>query len=97
MSEHSEALPLPEAERFDPKHAGRLPTLCLGAGVVGLVCSLLGLLFVLAAAVRLLLAVRVSPTSSPCASAACSGSVCIMQPMPIGRWWFAGSWRTWRV
>ena len=44
MSEHSEALPLPEAERFNPAHAGRLPMLFLGAGVIGLVCSLLGLL-----------------------------------------------------
>ena len=36
------ALP-PEAERFDSKHGGILPTVFLGAGVVGIIGSLIGL------------------------------------------------------
>jgi hypothetical protein len=40
MSDHS---PTPQAETFDPKHAGGLPTILLGAGAVGIVGSLIGL------------------------------------------------------
>lgn len=40
---HSHDLPSPEAEKFDSKHAGSLPTILLGVGVVGIVLSLIGL------------------------------------------------------
>ncbi len=39
MSEHAHVI---SPEKFDPKHAGSLPTLFLGAGVLGLVGSLIG-------------------------------------------------------
>ena len=39
MSEHSQDI---TPEKFDPKHAGSLPTLFLGAGVLGLAGSLIG-------------------------------------------------------
>ena len=42
MSDHSHDL-APQAEQFDPKSAGALPTYCLVAGVVGIVGSLIGL------------------------------------------------------
>lgn len=35
--------PAPVAERFDSRHAGSLPTLMLGAGVIGVIGSLIGL------------------------------------------------------
>jgi hypothetical protein len=41
---HPHDLPPPEAEKFDPKHAGSLPTICLAVGGVGLLVSLIGLL-----------------------------------------------------
>ncbi|HEY3900184.1 MAG TPA: hypothetical protein VGM54_16365 [Chthoniobacter sp.] len=44
MSEHSHEITPPHVERFDPKHAGGLPNLCLTVGIIGLVMSLVGLL-----------------------------------------------------
>ena len=45
MSDHSHALPAPEAEKFDPKHLGGLPNLLLMAGAIGCGVSLLGFFF----------------------------------------------------
>ena len=42
MSAHSHALHPPEPEKFNPKHAGLIPTICLGIGALGLVGSLIG-------------------------------------------------------
>lgn len=42
---HSHDLPPPQAEKFDPKHAGALPKIFLGVGVAGFAVSLMGLLF----------------------------------------------------
>ena len=44
MSDHSHAATPPKPESFDLKDAGSLPKLFLAAGVVGVLCSLLGLL-----------------------------------------------------
>jgi len=43
MSDHSHEITPPQAERFDAKHAGILPTLCFKAGVAGIFLSLIGL------------------------------------------------------
>lgn len=43
MSDHAPARPA--AELFDQKHAGNLPLIFLGAGAIGIVVSLLGLIF----------------------------------------------------
>ena len=45
MSDHSHEITPPHAERFDLKHAGGWPNYCLGAGVIGLAISLVGLIF----------------------------------------------------
>ena len=44
MSDHSHEITPPPAEKFDAKHAGGLPNLLLGAGVVGVGLSLIGFL-----------------------------------------------------
>jgi hypothetical protein len=43
MSDHSHALTPPEPETFDIKKVGALPTICLIAGIVGILGSLIGL------------------------------------------------------
>src|SRR5690242_15118195 len=42
MSEHSHAPAPIEPEKFNARHAGLLPTICLGVGAVGLIGSLIG-------------------------------------------------------
>ncbi len=44
MSDHSHEITAPEPERFDLKHVGGLPNLLLGAGVIGIGISAIGLL-----------------------------------------------------
>lgn len=44
MSHHAHDAAPPAAEKFDPKHAGGLPTMLLGAGAIGVGLSLIGLL-----------------------------------------------------
>jgi len=44
MSDHSHSS-TPQAETFDPKSLGNLPTVFLGAGVVGILASLIGMFF----------------------------------------------------
>src|SRR5262249_53186539 len=43
MSENSHAPTPPAVETYDPKKSGNLPTIFLGAGVAGILISLLGL------------------------------------------------------
>jgi hypothetical protein len=42
MSDHSHAVHPPEPEKFEARHAGIAPTICLAAGVVGIIGSLIG-------------------------------------------------------
>ena len=42
MSDHSHALTPPQAEKFDTKKVGLLPTIFLVAGVLGIAASLVG-------------------------------------------------------
>ncbi len=42
MSHSHDIAPI-EAEKFNPKHAGPWPTICLGVGVIGILLSLVGL------------------------------------------------------
>jgi len=44
MSDHSHDITPPAAETFDPKHAGEMPKLLLTVGVIGIACSMIGLL-----------------------------------------------------
>jgi hypothetical protein len=43
MSDHSHAIAPPQAEKIDARHVGGLPNLLLGAGVVGIAASVIGL------------------------------------------------------